>query len=72
MSSYPDPSCRKTWNDGVHIPQSASIGLLELSGYVCVREKGGTEQAFIRCSKCVQEFGDDEDFVQHYTLTHGE
>jgi uncharacterized C2H2 Zn-finger protein len=71
MPSHPDPSCRKAWNDGVvHIPQSASIGPLEPIGHVWMRKEGGTEQVFIRCIKCVQEFEDDEDFAQHYTLTH--
>jgi hypothetical protein len=28
-------------------------------------EEDGTEQIFIRCTKCAQEFEDDDDFVRH-------
>jgi uncharacterized C2H2 Zn-finger protein len=70
MSLHPDHSCRKTWNDGVHIPQSANIGPREPAGYILIREEDGTEQVFIRCTKCVQEFKDERVFEWHYTLTH--
>jgi uncharacterized C2H2 Zn-finger protein len=48
----------------------ANIGPREPAGYGFMREKDGTEQVFIRCAKCVQEFKDGEDFEWHYTSTH--